>query len=72
MFSVGLALYNSGTDPANAFSVVSNYLIANSLAVIILIAVEAVFWLVSLITSRPSLLGSFAQFVTYVREVRRM
>ncbi len=63
-FAVALALYNSGLDPANSFVVVSNYLIANSLAVIILISVSSVFWVVSVFTTRPSLLSAISEFVS--------
>lgn len=63
IFVVALALYNSGVDPVNAFSVVSNYLVANCLSAVILISISSIFWAVSVLTSRPELLSSMELFV---------
>lgn len=58
IFAVSLALYNSGVNPDDSFLVISNYLVANCLSAVILLAVSSIFWLFSVLASRPSLVRS--------------
>jgi hypothetical protein len=50
-------------NPADSFTTVSNYLIANSLAAVLVVAVSSVLWAFSVLTSRPGLLKSLEDYL---------
>jgi hypothetical protein len=60
-FAVSLALFNSGINPS--FTVVSSYLVANCVGVVLLVVVGSIFWLLSIMSARPSLLSSLCAFL---------
>lgn len=71
VFAVSLALYNAGEGSVSedqVFVRVSSFLVANTIAVLILICVEAVFWLLAVFTSRPKFVGSLTRFIEMLAE----